>query len=404
MALNFEDFIEQVRDANPIELVIEESGVRLRGHGRLRTGVQHDSLKVRTDMQRAFWYSQNWHGDVFGWVMKEKGCEFMEAVRILAQRAHIEMPKFQAVNEGEVQRARATADAFSVAAAVFHRWLVGDEKVGTAADAEALAYARGRAWSEESIQASLVGFSGRKSEVQVKDMMGEFNLFGVDVQSPAAVAVLGFRGDVDQWASLQGVRQHPDFDPEWVTKGRIHGLMDVPGLIYPHVHKGKVVYLSRRHLPGHDTIKSEGKSREWKSFNPYKLLAGPKQVYFNFAHRVDRPLVMVEGQGDGITWGQWGQGAMAWCGLLADPQTMSDEDRERVLRLVGYLRKHPALYLNLDEDEAGQKGVKAAAKLLGAKVQIVRIPRLLPREAVEEKAVSEPVSETVSEEASNVEA
>ena len=119
MALNFEDFIEQVRDANPIELVIEESGVRLRGHGRLRTGAQHDSLKVRTDMQRAFWYSQNWHGDVFGWVMKEKGCEFMEAVRILAQRVHIEMPKFQAVNEGEVRRARATADAFSVAAAAF---------------------------------------------------------------------------------------------------------------------------------------------------------------------------------------------------------------------------------------------------------------------------------------------
>jgi DNA primase len=382
MAINFEDFIEQVRDANPIETVIEESGIRLRGHGRLRVGVQHDSLKVRTDMQRAFWYSHNWHGDVFGWVMREKGCEFGEALRILAQRTHIEMPKFQAVNEGEVQRARATADAFSVAAAVFHRWLVGDEKVGTAADAEALAYVRGRGWSDETIQTEMVGFSGRKSEEQVRDMVGEFNLFGVDVTSPAAVAVLGFRGDVDHWASLQGLRVHPDFDPEWIVNGRIHGLMDVPGVIYSHVHKGKVVYLSRRHLPGHDTIKSEGKAREWKSFNPYKLLAGPKQVYFNRAHRTDRPLVMVEGQGDAITWGQWGHGAMAWCGLLGDPQHLGDEDRERLLRLVGYLRKHPALYLHLDEDEAGQKGIRDAAKLLGAKVQIVKMTRLMPREDV----------------------
>ena len=81
---------------------------------------------------------------------------------------------------------------------------------------------------------------------------------------------------------------------------------------------------------------------------------------------------------------------MAWCGLLADPHTMSDEDRERALRLVGYLRKHPALYLNLDEDEAGQKGVKAASKLLGAKIQIVRIPRLLPRESVEETLTPDP--------------
>src|SRR5690242_5475929 len=172
MAINFEDFVEQVRDANPVEKILEESGVHLRGHGRLRTASNHDSMKVRTDMQRVFWYSQNWNGDVFGWVMKEKGCEFMEAVEILARRAHIEMPRFQPVNESEVKRIRATADAFSVAADVFHRWLVGDEKKGIAPDPDALAYACGRGWSDETIKASLVGFSGRKTADQYKDMRG----------------------------------------------------------------------------------------------------------------------------------------------------------------------------------------------------------------------------------------
>jgi len=278
MAINLDDFVEQVRDANPIEKVLEESGIHLRGHGRLRTSTKHDSMKVRTDMQRVFWYSQNWNGDVFGWVMKEKGIEFMEALEILARRAHIELPKFQAVNESEVKRTRATADVFSVAASVFHRWLEGDEKMGITPDTDALAYAHDRAWTNATINESVVGFSGRKTPDQYKDMKGEFSLYGIDHQSPAAVAVLGFEGNVDAWARAQGVRDDRDFDEEWITKGRIHGLMDVPGLIYAHHFQGGVKYLSRRNLPGFDKIKSNGKERDWKSFKPYKMLAGPKMA------------------------------------------------------------------------------------------------------------------------------
>lgn len=381
MAINLEDFVEQVRDANPIEKVLEESGIHLRGHGRLRTASKHDSMKVRTDMQRVFWYSQNWNGDVFGWVMKEKGIEFMEALEILARRAHIEMPKFQAVNESEVKRTRATADVFSVAASVFHRWLVGKEKDegGIMKDEDALAYAKGRGWTDATINESVVGFSGRKTADQYKDMKGEFSLYGIDHQSPAAVAILGFEGNVDAWARAQGVRDDRDFDEEWIVKGRIHGLMDVPGLIYAHHFQGGVKYLSRRNLPGFDKIKGE-KPREWKSFNPYKLLAGPKMAYFNQVQRMDRPLICVEGQGDAITWGQWGFGAMAFCGLLGDPSQISPEDGERMRKLAAYIKKHPNIYLSLDDDEAGQKASKLAAKWLGPKVQIVHMSRAYSRE------------------------
>lgn len=391
--MNFEDFVEQVRDANPIEAVLEESGIHLRGHGRLRTASKHDSLKVRTDMQRAFWYSQNWNGDVYGWIMKEKGCTFMEAIEILARRAHIEMPRLQPVNESEVKRIRATADAFSVAANVFHRWLVGDEKMQISPDADALAYARGRGWSDETIKASLTGFSGRKTADQLKDMKGEFSLYGIDPLSPAAVAILGFEGDVSVWAVNQGVRDVEEFDDEWINKGRIHGLMDVPGLIYAHQHHGGVKYLSRRNLPGFDKIKSDGKTRDWKSFNPYKLLAGPKQAYWNHAQRIDEPLICVEGPGDAISYGQLGFGSMAFCGLLGDVTQVAPEEAERMRKMAALINKYKAVYLHLDADEAGQKAIRLAAKLLGPKVQIVQMSKAYSREDAKADASTSPGEE-----------
>jgi DNA primase len=391
MAINFDDFIEQVRDANPIEDVLEESGIKLRGHGRLRTAAQHDSLKVRTDMGRAFWYSKNWNGDVFAWIMSEKGCDFMQAVEILARRAHLDMPRFAQVNESEVKRLRATTDVFSVAATVFHRWLEADK--------EALDYAHSRAWTDHTIKESLLGFSGRKTAEQIHDMKGEFSLYGIDPCSPAAVAVLGMEGDVGSWAVQQGIRDDQEYDLKWSENGRIHGLMDTPGLIYVHQFQGGVKYLSRRQLPGFDKIKSDGKQRDWKSFNPYKLLAGPKQPYFNQVHRMDRALVCVEGQGDAISYGQVGQGAMAFCGLMGDTSTMATEDAERIRKLTAYINKHPAVYLSLDEDEAGQKAVKLAARLLGPKVQIVRMSRTWTREDAEAEKTA---GETSVEESSDV--
>jgi len=375
MADNFDDFVERVRDANPIEDVLEESGIHLRGHGRMRTATKHDSLKVRIDFQRAWWYSQNWNGDVFGWIMREKSVEFFEALNILARRANIEMPNLSRVNESEVKRNRATADVFSAAANVFHRWLNGDKERELKPDPDALAYALGRGWSYETINESLLGFSGRKTAEQVKDMRGEFDLYGIDHLCPAAVAVMGFQGDIEGWATKYDILDEVRAEG-WIEKGRIHGLMDTPGLIYAHQHRGGVNYLSRRQLPGHDKIKD----RDWKSFNPHKLLVGPKQAYWNHAVRIDKPLVCVEGQGDAITFGQWGQGSMAFCGLLGDPAHIAPEDGERMRRMAARINKHPAVYLALDNDEAGNKAEHLAAKLLGPKIQILRMSHTWTRE------------------------
>lgn len=390
MTENFEDFIETVREANPIEDVMTESGIVLKGHGRLRTGVKHDSLKVRTDMGRAFWYSQNWNGDVFAWVMREKGFEFSQALEYLAKRAHVEMPRFtREVNESELKRSRTTADVFSVAAGVFHRWLmpVSGSTSQVTGDEEALKYARSRAWSDETLRAEMIGFSGRRTEAQVKDMTGEFNLFGIDRFAPAAVAVLGLDPaaegmSISEWATKQGIFEEAKAEG-LLDKHRIHGLMDTPGLIYAHTWRGAVNYLSRRQLPGFDKIKEEDKERDWKSFNPNKILVGAKQMYVNHAQRADQPLICVEGQGDAISYGQLGFGAMAFCGLMGEIAHMTPEDAERLRKMAAWINKHPAVYLFLDDDEPGQAAVKQAAHLIGMKVQVGRMTRLMPREEVE---------------------
>jgi len=104
-----------------------------------------------------------------------------------------------------------------------------------------------------------------------------------------------------------------------------------------------------------------------------------KQVYFNHAHRMDAPLVCVEGQGDAVTFGQWGFGAMAFCGLLGDPEQMAPEDGERMRKLVAYIKKHPKIYVALDADEAGERTIRLAAKWLGPKIQIVRMSQAVGR-------------------------
>jgi hypothetical protein len=168
----------------------------------------------------------------------------------------------------------------------------------------------------------------------------------------------------------------------WVEKGHIHGLMDKPGLIYAHAKRGAVGYLSRRQLPGFDKIKDRdsGKTRDWKSHNPQKELVGAKIPYVNAAERIDQPLVCVEGQGDAISLGQVGFGALAFCGLMGEVAYMAPEDAARLRELAAWINKHPAVYLFLDDDEAGQKAVRQAANLLGMKVQIGRMSRLVSRD------------------------
>jgi len=388
---DFEDFVEKVREGNPIEDVIQAFGYPLRLRGNRADGDRSDcnSLHVILSMQHAWWYSQSgWHGDVFAFVMRERKGDFMDALEYLADRAGLRMPQFKKEDASEVQRRAATTGAFTVAAGVFHRWLMGasrDDKdlgIHTPADEDALKYVRGRGWTDESTQKALTGFSGRKQDWQFEDMRGEFAKYGIDPLSPEAVAVLGFKGDVAAWATNYKVIDHPEFERDWIANGKISGLMSAPGIIYTHQRFGKVEYLSRRQLPGFDVIidVKTNKERAWKSYNPHKCLAGPKQVYYNFAFTATGLCVMVEGQGDAKTYAQWGVGGLALLGAFADFERKTPEEQEVVLRWVKKMWKRDGLYYAPDDDEAGEKNLKVIGKMFGPKIQIVKMPRLIARD------------------------
>lgn len=335
--------IDDIKDkVNLVDLVQETASVRLRRSGKNWTGFCPFHANSHTGALVVFQDTGTWHcfgtcnegGTVIDWVLKQNpGWDVKEAIKELAKKAGIQAR----YDEPELKQrlaARVQEDAYKIAATVFQKWLLEDE--------EALAYVHDRGLTDETIKASGLGFSGRSSAAQVKEMRSTFAMYGIDPESPQAVVVLGFKGDVAAWAQKHGL------NPESFKEHSIHGMMDKPGLIYTHKVEGRIRYMSRRQLPGHDKIKHiDGDEVEWKSFNPYSALAGDRIPFFNHMHRrTDERVVIVEGQMDAITLGQWGVPAMALCGSA----WKNLEDTIRMLQ-----EKYDAIYFATDADTPGEK-------------------------------------------------
>jgi len=191
------DIVEEVKEKNPIEQVVEETEP-LTGTGRYRKGRQHDSLVVDTKGQAYFWNSmgEDDQGDVITWVVKHRQCaDFKDAIEWLCRRANLPTPEWGGQNAQARLAARAREDVLTVAA----RWFVRRLREST----EAQEYARGRGWTDETIRESGIGFTGRGTEAELKDLRGDLSMNGVELDSPQAVAILGWRGDVKAWGEAR---------------------------------------------------------------------------------------------------------------------------------------------------------------------------------------------------------
>lgn len=356
--LDLVDYIQQTAPA----VKLRRSGKNYMGFCPFHTNTHTPSLVVFPDSQtwRCFG-ACNDGGSIIDWVLQQnRGWDVREVIKDLAARANIPQPDY---NEPDLKKrlaARVQEDALKLAAKVMARWLVED--------VEALEYAKSRGWNDETIAASGLGFSGRSTAAQVKEMRDEFALYGIDPESPQAVLVLGYRGDVAAWARKWNL------EPSSFKEHNIHGMMGTPGLVYPHKEHGRVVYMSRRQLPGHDVIRQEGgEAQEWKSFNPYSVLIGERKPFFNHYHlRRDDKVVIVEGQADAITLGQWGIPAMALCGS----SWKSLEGTIQELKA-----KYDTIYFATDADTAGEKVVTGKngewplTTAFGPMLWVVRWPR-----------------------------
>ena len=356
---DFSTIVDRVKQANAIEDVIEETGPEwklARRRGRYLRGEVHDSLVVNVDEGYFVWNDKSEKGDVFNWLELRRGYDFWESLQYLARRAKIELPADLAPSGDKTVRlaARAREDVYQIAQRTFARWLWED--------AQALAYARGRGWTDETIRLAGIGFSGRATAAQVQDMRGELQMHGHDPECPDAVVALGFRGDVRGWGEKWNIPVQKD----WIEWKMIPGMMGKTRLVYPHWEAGRVVYLSGRNILGAE-VNKEG--RTIKSWNPPKELAGERRLYFNhvYGRRADE-CVVFEGQGDAVSLAQLNIPAAALGGT-------GWKDHTDILRELR--KRHERLYLGLDNDDAGEavligKGEWPLVKIFGPMGRVTR--------------------------------
>lgn len=334
-----ENIVELVKAKCKIEDVIEAEYPFDKKRGRWWSTSRHDSLVVDVYNQCYYWNSKGEKGDVISWVMNRQGCDFKTAIEILCRRAGLPAPNWRREDTATRLAARARGDAFTVAAEVMHGWLM--------ADADALAYAReGRGWETSTLEGGVIGWSGNAERRQdlVNEMQRSLLAANVDVEGAAAVALTGFRGDVAGWARRAGVTVPAD----WVARGWIPGLIGMDMLVYPHIRFGRATYLSGRGV------------HEKRHYNLPAALAGERQVYMNFEWSpMEERCVIVEGQADALTLGQWGIPAIALAGVAVGND------------FVDLVKRHQYIYVGMDADKAGRIAGEKVSRELGPMVRVM---------------------------------
>ncbi len=300
--------IDEIKAAVLIEDVIGEDQP-LRGNGKFIRGQEHDSLVVNTHDQAYFWNVKGQSGDVISWLENERGMDFKSAVELLAARSGLEPPNWRSEDTATRLAARARDDALTVAARHFVRALREEETGRVARD-----YCYSRGWTDETVLAAGLGYADGNSD----GLRGAFSMYEIDPTLKAATAAL-----------------------------RIPGGM----LIYPHVERGRVVYLSCRGIG------------EKKHYNPPVELIGERRLYLNWLYSSQDDLVIVcEGQADAITWGQWGFSAIAVAGVAVNQL------------LLKTLARHKRVVLALDDDDAGIRATRDIADALGPLARVIDWP------------------------------
>lgn len=310
-----------------------------------------------------YWNQKSQGGDVFNYLKNERGMDMKSALEYAANKAGLTLPDWTHRDTKSWLRTQATEDVLTVATKVFQAWMKSNEA--------AMNYARGRGWTDETIENARLGFSGFATAAEIKEMRDALTMNNIDPESPAAVAILGFKGDVaklkDKWGDdLTGAISNDD-----VVHGYIAGFVGRPRLIYPHLYFQKITYMSSRNLAKTDDGKLVSEpDKKKKSYNPRRELVGARQPYFAWNYRADaQHIVIVEGQADVITLAQWGFNTFGQVGTSLDDY-WGKELRDR----------HETRYYGTDNDAAGRKAVRGEdgnwpiADLLGPLAQIVNWP------------------------------
>jgi DNA primase len=336
------DVVELVKERNRIEDVIQQDGFTLSGHGAYMDNRKDGHLVVNINTQTYYWNGKNTrYEDVIAWVMDRHRMDFKAAVEWLCERARLPMPNWghQDTTVRVVQRAK--EDVFAAAADVWHQWLM--ESKG------ALDYAHGRGFTDDTLNAEIMGFSGGgENRTGLRDkMLKVFLTKDIDPDCPAAISVLGLHGEVETW----GRKHKIQISQNWSEDGYIPGFIGRDMLIYIHWFNGRVKYYSGRFL--------NPENPKDKSRNPPVCLVGEKVPYFNHKFSAkEKYCVIVEGQADAISLSQVEIPAVALSG------TAWRDGLDQIL-------KNKLVYVGLDADAEGIKAIDKLAGQIGPMCRIL---------------------------------
>lgn len=324
------DVVDVIRDY----LTLKQSG----SHFKAVCPFHHEkSPSFMVNRERQIWHCFGCQegGDIFTFVQRIENIDFREALRLLAEKAGIELTNDQKTEVNRNEKTR-LLDVVLTAANVYHRIL--REVAGAAGARE---YLNKRGVSDEMIKEFQVGFSPPAWDLMTQHLIKKG--FALDDCSKAGVTIVKTEGRARNFDRFRGRIMFPI----WDTHGRVIGFTgrilietkDSGGKYVntpetPLFHKGNVIYAL--HL-AKNTIKEKG-----------------------FA-------VLVEGQMDVIACHQSGMKNVVACSGTA----LTVEQLRLLKRYTDELR------MAFDGDAAGQHAAERSVSLAlaeGFVVKIISIP------------------------------
>ena len=296
--------LEHIRSRNPIEEVVAEK-FALKKSGSRFIGVEHDSLVVIPNTGMYFWNSRGEQGDVFDFAGRH-------LLSLGAWNNH-DAAQFMEAVRYLAQRAGITLEEninFKKSAAWAERQLTQRLHDTLLNSPTALTYVtEKRGWQLTTVKAARLGFMPHDK----RPLLADLNLS-------------------DNWRTV--IQKFP---PNMV--------------VYIHTEQGRLTYLSGRSI--------EGK----KHYNPPRDIIGERQPYYNHLYSLQaEQVVIVEGQADAITFGEWGIAAVAIGGMQA-----ADE-------LLKRLNAHPRLFVALDNTDDARAKSRSLALTLKRETYLPTLP------------------------------
>lgn len=339
-----EDKIEEVRLANDIVGVVSEY-VALKRRGLNHFGLcpfhEENTPSFAVNPGRGIFkcYGCGRGGNVFGFVMEIERVSFVESVKMLAQRAHIELPAFSRKEGDGPTESELIVEANQIARDYFHTNLLNQNGEGAR---KAMQYLLGRGFDDEIIRAYMIGYAPDGWDGLANRAHG--SSVATDIFVKAGLLKIG---------QQQG-RPYDAF--------RDRVMFPIRNLA------GRVIAFGGRRLsepePGEPAAKYIN-SPETAVYTKGRELFGLWEAR-NEIRRQDR-VILVEGYTDAIS--------LAAAGIRCVCASLGTALTEQQARLL--LRFAPNVFILYDGDEAGLNAARRAADVLltcGAQPKIVEIP------------------------------